>query len=334
MKPMILLQRIARTEDLDVSASELLVLLALASMANVEGRCWPAVETIARHARLSTRTAHTAIKALRAKGLIVTEPMPRTGFHGRQPPNRYQLIELASLHHLQPVPGADASVQPSQSVDVSSLQQPHGQPATAAKPDCKSFTAQTAMVAEEEVSEKKITEVDQDQGATSSEADHRTQRETEVRRLSEGDLRLHLRLFVDTYESAVRRSAGSFTWSISESGRRDLQALLKANCVNEDRDPAKVESWLNATVADFVAAVPSRDVQFFSDYQPKGFGRWLNKRALVKARPITSPGSKPWKPTPDSPPPPLTAEKQAEGDRLLLELKADLAAERAARRAQ
>lgn len=316
-----------------MSASELLVLLALASMANIEGRCWPAVETIARHARLSTRTAHTAVKTLRAKGLIATEPMPRAGFHGRQPPNLYQLIELASLHHLQPAPGA--SLQPSQSADLSSLQQPHGQPATAARPDCKSCTAQPAMVAEEVGSEKKITEVDPDQRATLPEADHlTTERDTEVRRLTDGDLRLHLRLFAETYESAVRRAVESSTWSISESGPRDLQALLKANCLNEDRDPARVESWLKGTVADFVAAVPSKDAQFFSDYQPRGFGRWLNKRALVKGRPITSPGSKPWKPTPDSPPPPLTAEKQAEGDRLLLELKADLAAERAARRAQ
>lgn len=330
---MILVQRIARTDGL-VSASELLVLLALASMANIEGRCWPAVGTVARHARLSPRTAHTAIGTLRAKGLIITEPMPRARFHGRQPPNRYQLVELASLHQLQPDPGDNARLQPPQSANVASLQQPLGQTATAGEPDCKSSTAQGAMVAEEVVSEKKITEVDQDQGAKRPDADQRTQRETEVRRLTEGDLRLHLRLFVETYESAVRRGAGSLTWSISESGKWDLQAVVKANCVNEDRDPAKVESWLNVTVADFVAAVPSRDVQFYSDYQPKGFGRWLNKRALGRARPITSPGSKLWKPTPDIPPPPLSPEKHAEADRLLAEFKAEWAAEGAARRAK
>lgn len=49
------------------------VYIYLADRANREGRCWPAVPTIAREIKLSEATVRRAIKDLRKAGLIETE---------------------------------------------------------------------------------------------------------------------------------------------------------------------------------------------------------------------------------------------------------------------
>lgn len=54
------------------------VYIYLADRANKEGRCWPAVPTIAREIKLSEATVRRAIKDLRRAGLIETEQRYRT----------------------------------------------------------------------------------------------------------------------------------------------------------------------------------------------------------------------------------------------------------------
>lgn len=56
--------------ELDIPATEKMVLLALADNANDEGLCWPAIKTIARKCSRSERAVQYAVKALEALGLL------------------------------------------------------------------------------------------------------------------------------------------------------------------------------------------------------------------------------------------------------------------------
>ena len=54
------------------------VYIYLSDRANKEGKCWPAVPTIAREIKLSEATVRRAIRDLRKAGLVETEQRYRT----------------------------------------------------------------------------------------------------------------------------------------------------------------------------------------------------------------------------------------------------------------
>jgi hypothetical protein len=78
--------------ELDLPASEKLVLLALADCANDEGLCWPSMSTIAKKCSKSDRTVQTSIKALADAGHLT----------------RHEVLGRGCSYHIHPRhPGAD-----------------------------------------------------------------------------------------------------------------------------------------------------------------------------------------------------------------------------------
>lgn len=65
--------------EVDLPASEKLVLLALADCANDEGGCWPSMATLSSKCSKSERTIQTAIKALVAAGHVLRDERPGRG---------------------------------------------------------------------------------------------------------------------------------------------------------------------------------------------------------------------------------------------------------------
>lgn len=66
--------RFALDQALQVSGSELLVLVSLAEWADADGRCWPSHDSIAKRARVSRRQVIRLIRSLADRGLIeITE---------------------------------------------------------------------------------------------------------------------------------------------------------------------------------------------------------------------------------------------------------------------
>ncbi len=68
--------------------NELLVMLALADIANDEGVCWPSMATIGQRARMSERNARRVIRKLEEDGWIATEPG-----RGRNVSNVYRIVK-------------------------------------------------------------------------------------------------------------------------------------------------------------------------------------------------------------------------------------------------
>lgn len=72
-----------------LSATETLVLLALADHANDDGECWPSQGGLANRARATDRTVRNALAGLRTKGLVTWES--RTDGVGRVVGCRYHI---------------------------------------------------------------------------------------------------------------------------------------------------------------------------------------------------------------------------------------------------
>lgn len=64
-------------DEAPFKGGDLLVLLALADFANDDGRCYPAVETIARKTRLTTRAVQLAMREMAAEGWLHIEDRGR-----------------------------------------------------------------------------------------------------------------------------------------------------------------------------------------------------------------------------------------------------------------
>ena len=77
--------RFALDRALDVSGSELLVLVALAEWADDEGLCWPSHDSIAKRARVSRRQVIRLVQSLVNRGLVEVDER-------RQRSNTYRLI--------------------------------------------------------------------------------------------------------------------------------------------------------------------------------------------------------------------------------------------------
>lgn len=86
-------------EGFQGGGSELLTLLALADWSDDEGRCWPAMASIATKVRLSEKQARRVVHALIQAGILIVTDFPAGGATSR----RYQ-INLAAL-----TPPADGS---------------------------------------------------------------------------------------------------------------------------------------------------------------------------------------------------------------------------------
>jgi hypothetical protein len=94
-------------QDADADGGKLLLLLALADHAGDDGWCWPAVETLARMARLSRRHTQRLLRDLEAEGQIQIEERDRTT-------SRYRVLADKGRHIVAPdaevTPGGDARV--------------------------------------------------------------------------------------------------------------------------------------------------------------------------------------------------------------------------------
>lgn len=82
--------------------TELLLLLALADMANKEGYAWPSVGTLGKFIRMSERNTRRALRALEASGELATRPNAGpTGCH------LYQVRMIQNLPLFKRDEGAD-----------------------------------------------------------------------------------------------------------------------------------------------------------------------------------------------------------------------------------
>lgn len=117
--------------DMDLPASEKLVMLALADCANDDGECWPSIATLSRKTGASERTIQRAIQSFAERSLlrrvevpgrgcryyfnlrhIVTPDRPSPVTHRRQPPSQCHptpdtVTPKPSMNHQEP--SSDAS---------------------------------------------------------------------------------------------------------------------------------------------------------------------------------------------------------------------------------
>ena len=77
--------------------SDLLILLALADMANDSGKCWPSIQTLANKARLSERQTRIILKRLEAGQVICRDQRPGTS-------NIYTVNPFEPLNPTSPKP--------------------------------------------------------------------------------------------------------------------------------------------------------------------------------------------------------------------------------------
>jgi hypothetical protein len=63
-----------------LTPASLRVLLVMLRLADGNGRCWPSINTLARRAGISKRSAHSAVQELRWERLVILE---RRGVTGR-----------------------------------------------------------------------------------------------------------------------------------------------------------------------------------------------------------------------------------------------------------
>jgi DnaD/phage-associated family protein len=89
-------------KEADAEGSKLLLLLALADMANEAGYCWPSYETLAKRARISRTHAINIMKELVDSGWIQKEKRYRNGQPTEQTSNGYWIIfpETTQLKNL------------------------------------------------------------------------------------------------------------------------------------------------------------------------------------------------------------------------------------------
>lgn len=86
--------RFAFDHALDVSGSELLVLIALAEWANDDDECWPSHDSIAKRARVSRRQVIRLVQSLVSRGLVEVDQR-------RQYSNKYRLRCDKTTAHLR-----------------------------------------------------------------------------------------------------------------------------------------------------------------------------------------------------------------------------------------
>ena len=76
----------------NAAGTDLLVLLALADIADDDGECWPSVGYVARKCRIDTRTTQRRIRSLEKLGeVVVIVGGGRTRTAGATPSNRYRI---------------------------------------------------------------------------------------------------------------------------------------------------------------------------------------------------------------------------------------------------
>jgi hypothetical protein len=75
------------------AGTDLLVLLALADIANDERECWPSIRHVAQKCRINSRTAQRRIRSLESLGeVIVIECGGKAGTPGGMRSNRYRIV--------------------------------------------------------------------------------------------------------------------------------------------------------------------------------------------------------------------------------------------------
>lgn len=84
--------RFAFDNALDVSGSELLVLVALCEWANEDGLCWPSHDSIAKRARVSRRQVIRLVQSLVGRGLVEVDER-------RQRSNTYRIRCDVAMSH-------------------------------------------------------------------------------------------------------------------------------------------------------------------------------------------------------------------------------------------
>ena len=95
-----------------LNSSERLVLVALADYANKEGKCWPALKTLAQRCCLSVRQIQRILNKLTAKNFL--KKIHRYGANNKQVSNIFQLLSdiFYSQNNSQSVPPHDTHVTP------------------------------------------------------------------------------------------------------------------------------------------------------------------------------------------------------------------------------
>lgn len=95
--------------DIDLPASDKLVLLALADCANDEGGCWPSMATLVKKCSKSERTVQASIKSLADSGHITRDERPGKGcFYTVHPRNNCAPAKSAPPQKLTKTPAKSA----------------------------------------------------------------------------------------------------------------------------------------------------------------------------------------------------------------------------------
>ena len=95
--------------EIDLPASDKLVLLALADCANDEGGCWPSMATLVKKCSKGERTVQASIKSLESSGHITRDERPGKGcFYTVHPRNNCAPAKTAPPQKLTKTPAKSA----------------------------------------------------------------------------------------------------------------------------------------------------------------------------------------------------------------------------------
>ncbi|CAN5922533.1 hypothetical protein BH11MYX4_BH11MYX4_03760 [soil metagenome] len=256
-----------------IGAHCLPVLLALASRADKEGRCWPSVKCVADDARMSTRTVHAALAALREFGLV--RVTARRGEEGRQGTSVYTLDVGAMMRLAE----AHPRVRETQSKDPSLRQlQPGG------GPDCKSSdsrlqetSVQTAPAADKQSQELTQEQTHPDAGHDRSIATDETkapslpQTSPPITRPIESGTAAAFELGLAYLEGL--RAAGFPRIDLDARERDVLRGVT--NLYSGARDALAAVAWARAWSEAWAAGTPAERRPFTVGWSAKKFSEWL-----------------------------------------------------------
>lgn len=69
-------------------------------------------------------------------------------------------------------------------------------------------------------------------------------------------------------------------WAFPRGQTQDLADALATHCLGEDSDPFKVAGWLERNLKPFIAMATEKGPNFWSEYGPRGFLKYLNSPHL------------------------------------------------------
>jgi hypothetical protein len=86
-------------------------------------------------------------------------------------------------------------------------------------------------------------------------------------------------MWVEDYARMVTEAIKA-PWAFPRGQTQDLADALTTHCLGEDADPFKVAGWLERNLKPFIAMATEKGPNFWSEYGPRGFLKYLNSPHL------------------------------------------------------